>query len=213
MARGAKRRQRLGDWLAAALVLCCGWGLTVASPAAGQNHPELKWQVIETDHFRVFFHGGLDAAAARTAEIAEAAYGPVTQLYRYEPDGKVRILLKDYDDTANGAAFFYLDTIEIWTTSLDHDFDLRGTSDWLSNVVTHEFVHIISLGAARKAPQPRRLSRRTGILPDTDHRSPHVVRRRRRPVPGGRGQARQLGHAPGHGPAHGGAQRRPPLLR
>ncbi|MEC7843101.1 MAG: hypothetical protein VX911_09470 [Candidatus Latescibacterota bacterium] len=148
-----QRHTRLGDWLATALVICCGWSLLAASPAAGQNHPELNWQVIETDHFRVFFHDGLAAAAARTAQIAEAAYEPVTGLYRYEPDGKVRILLKDYNDTANGAAFFYLDTIEIWTTSLDHDFDLRGTSDWLSNVVTHEFVHIISLGAARKGPQ------------------------------------------------------------
>jgi Tol biopolymer transport system component len=152
-ASGARRRQRLADWLVATLVLCCGGSLMMATPAMGQNHPELNWQVIETDHFRVFFHDGLAGAADRTAEIAEAAYGPVTQLYRYEPDGKVRIILKDYNDTANGAAYFYLDTIEIWTTSLDHDFDLRGTSDWLSNVVTHEFVHIISLGAARKAPQ------------------------------------------------------------
>ena len=92
-----QRHKRLGDWLATALVLCCGWSLSVASPAAGQNHPELNWQGIETDHFRIFFHDGLAAAAARTAQIAEAAYEPVTGLYRYEPDGKV-MRLRTLDD-------------------------------------------------------------------------------------------------------------------
>ena len=118
-----------------------------------QNHPELQWEVLQTPHFQVFYHDGLRRAAVRAAEIAEAAYGPVTGLYRYRPGGRVRIVLKDYDDYANGAAFFYHDAIEIWTTPLDHDFDLRGTCDWLANVITHEFVHIVSLGAARKAWQ------------------------------------------------------------
>lgn len=118
-----------------------------------QNHPELQWEVLQTPHFQVFYHDGLRRVAGRAAEIAEAAYGPVTGLYRYRPGGRVRIVLKDYDDYANGAAFFYHDAIEIWTTPLDHDFDLRGTCDWLANVITHEFVHIVSLGAARKAWQ------------------------------------------------------------
>ena len=85
--------------------------------------------------------------------MAEQAYGPITQLYGYEPGSKVRIVLKDFDDLANGAAYFFQDTIEIWTTALEHDYELRGTSDWLRNVITHEFTHIISLGAARKGPQ------------------------------------------------------------
>ena len=131
------------------LLLGAGWG----GPAAAQNHPELDWQVVETEHFRILYHQGLEGAAARTAQIAEAAYDPITKLYGYHPDDRVRIVLKDYDDYANGAAFFYHDTIEIWTTALDHDFDLRGTSDWLRNVITHEFTHIISLGTARKGSQ------------------------------------------------------------
>lgn len=131
------------------LLLATGW----VGPAAAQNHPELDWQVVETEHFRILYHQGLEGAAARTAQIAEAAYDPITKLYGYHPDDRVRIVLKDYDDYANGAAFFYHDTIEIWTTALDHDFDLRGTSDWLRNVITHEFTHIISLGTARKGSQ------------------------------------------------------------
>ena len=125
----------------------------MALPLYGQNHPELNWRQFETDHFRILYHQGLERAAEVAAAVAEDAYGPVTRLYGYEPADKVRIVLKDYDDYANGAAYYYQDTIEIWTTSLDHDFDLRGTSDWLPNVITHEFTHIVSLGASRKGPQ------------------------------------------------------------
>ena len=127
--------------------------LSCTSAAWSQNHPELEWQLLETEHFRILYHQGLEGAAARTAEVAEQAYGPVTRLYGYEPGSKVRIILKDHDDNANGAAFFFQDTIEIWVTALEHDYELRGTSDWLRNVITHEFVHIVSLGAARKGPQ------------------------------------------------------------
>ena len=127
--------------------------LACSSAAWPQNHPELEWRLLETEHFRVLYHQGLEAAAARAAEVAEQAYGPVTRLYGYEPGSKVRIVLRDHDDYANGMAFFFQDTIEIWVTALEHDYELRGTSDWLRNVVTHEFVHIVSLGAARKGPQ------------------------------------------------------------
>ena len=136
-----------------ATLLLVGLTLGGARASLAQNHPELAWQQVETEHFRIFYHEGLAGAAARAARIAEAAYAPLTELYGYAPDGPVRIVLKDHDDYANGAAFYYQDTIEIWATSLDHDFDLRGSSDWLRNVITHEFAHIVSLGAARKGVQ------------------------------------------------------------
>ena len=125
----------------------------LAPTANAQNHPELQWQVLETEHFRVLFHEGLETAAGKAAEVAEEVYGPITRLYDYQPGSKVRIVLKDYDDVANGAAYFFQDTIEIWTTALEHDYELRGSTDWLRNVITHEFTHIVSLGAARKGPQ------------------------------------------------------------
>ena len=137
-------------WIGSVLL---GLSLLCSGKIGAQNHPELDWRVFETAHFRVLYHQGLEHAASRAAQIAEEAYGPITQLYGYEPSERVRIVLKDYDDYANGAAFFYHDTIEIWTTSLDHDYELRGTTDWLRNVITHEFTHIISLSIARKTSQ------------------------------------------------------------
>lgn len=111
-------------------------------------HPELKWYTIETEHFYVHYHQGLERSAQVVAKIAEEIYGPITSLYNHEPDQKVSIILKDYDDYSNGAAYFYDNRIEIWVPALD--FELRGTTNWLRNVVTHEFTHIVQIQTAMK---------------------------------------------------------------
>ena len=90
-------------WIGSVLL---GLSLLCSGKIGAQNHPELDWRVFETVHFRVLYHQGLEHAASRAAQIAEEAYGPITQLYGYEPSERVRIVLKDYDDYANGAAFF-----------------------------------------------------------------------------------------------------------
>ena len=107
------------------------------------NHPELKWQTIETRHFYVHFHQNEEWAANFLATLAEKIYEPVTNLYDHEPDSKVHLILKDTDDYANGAAYFYDNKIEIWISPID--FTLRGTEHWLSDVITHEFAHIVSI--------------------------------------------------------------------
>lgn len=126
--------------------------LLISVSAVGQiqsfNHPELNWRTIETDHFFVHFHQGTERTARLTAKIAEQIYDPITALYSYEPDGKIHFIIRDHDDASNGAAYYYNNKIELWAPSLE--FFLRGSHNWLRNVITHEFSHMISLGAARK---------------------------------------------------------------
>ncbi len=112
------------------------------------NHGELNWRTIETKHFFVHFHNGAERTANVIANIAEDIYGPVTSLYQHEPEHKVSFVIKDYDDYSNGAAYFYDNKIEIWAPSLD--FVLRGTHNWLRNVVTHEFAHIVQIQTSMK---------------------------------------------------------------
>jgi Tol biopolymer transport system component len=111
-------------------------------------HPELNWHTIETKHFYINFHDGAERTARVIAKVAEDIYGPVTTLYNHEPDQKVSFVIKDYDDYSNGAAYFYDNKIEIWASSLD--FDLRGTHNWLRNVITHEFTHVIQIQTSMK---------------------------------------------------------------
>lgn len=115
------------------------------------NHPELDWYSIETEHFFIHFHSGAERTARVVAKVAEDVYEPITSLYGFEPGDKYHFIIRDHDDYSNGAAFYYDNKIEIWATALD--FQLRGSHNWLRNVVTHEFTHMISLQAARKITQ------------------------------------------------------------
>jgi hypothetical protein len=133
------------------LLLLTGILKLVAQPVE-LNHPELSWQTLETEHFFVHFHNGTARTAALVAKIGEEIYTPITTLYGYEPDTKIHFIIKDFEDYANGAAFYYDNKIEFWAPAV-LDFPFRGTHSWLRNTITHEFSHMISLGAARKFPR------------------------------------------------------------
>lgn len=120
------------------------------------SRPTLDWYQIETEHFVVLFHldeedKGASRSAQVAARVAEEVYRPITDLYGYEPDSKVHIILKDYEDYSNGAAFFFDNKIEIWAPALNSP--LRGAHDWIRNVITHEFTHIVQVQSAMKLPR------------------------------------------------------------
>ncbi len=114
----------------------------------GYPYNHLEWYTIESEQFMVHFQEGNSRPAQVVSRIAEEVYGPITELYGHEPDHKVSILIIDRLDYSNGAAFFYDNKIEIWLPALDTP--LRGTHNWLRNVITHEFTHIVQLQASMK---------------------------------------------------------------
>lgn len=122
-----------------------------AASAAAYNNTSLKWETLTTPHFEIHYHQGAEWTAQQVAQIAEEVNGPLTSLYHYEPSYPVHFIIRDTDDYANGAAYFYDNKVEIWATNLE--FGFRGTSDWLRNVVTHEYTHIISIQASTRLPQ------------------------------------------------------------
>lgn len=118
------------------------------------SRPDLKWYSIATKHFTIHFHsdkkGNNNSRTAQVvARIAEEIYPPITALYQHEPDTKVDIVLKDYEDYSNGAAYFFDNKIDIWSPALDTP--LRGDHAWLRNVISHEFTHIIQVQTTMKA--------------------------------------------------------------
>ncbi len=124
--------------------ICAVFGQTVR-----YNHPELDWQTFETEHFKIHYYDETEPIAREGAFAAEEIYSAVTQMYEHEPKEKTHIIFTDTDDISNGAAYYYDNKILIWTSPLD--FELRGSHRWIQNVITHEFVHIISLQKAMKA--------------------------------------------------------------
>jgi len=121
---------------------------TVHAQVTDFNHADLKWYTIEGVHNVVHYHEGAERTARVILKISDEDYQPLVDLYKYEPDTKVHWVIYDTDDYANGATYFLNNRIVIWAPALD--FEFRGTHNWLRNVVTHEYTHMIQLGAARK---------------------------------------------------------------
>ena len=121
---------------------------TAFSYSQFEPNPELDWYTIETEHFYVHYHKGTERTANIVAKISEEVYGPITSLYNYRPAEKTSWIINDESDISNGATDYYGNRIEIASASLD--FDLRGTHNWLRNVITHEFTHVIQVPASMK---------------------------------------------------------------
>ena len=111
---------------------------------------QAQLQTIVTDHFRVHFARGAEGTARRVAETCEEVFPTLAAAYDYYDDFRtIHVLVFDNSDVlGNGWANYYSNTMAIWATSLD--YELRGSHDWIKNVVTHELTHIITLNKARK---------------------------------------------------------------
>lgn len=125
--------------------------LLVAAAALLAPRPSsAQLQTILTDHFQIHFTPGTSGTARRVAETAEEVFSTLATAYDYYNDFQpIHVLVLDTSDQlGNGAADYYSNTIYIWATNLD--FELRGTHEWIRNVLTHELTHILTLNEARR---------------------------------------------------------------
>ncbi len=112
-----------------------------------EYYPEYNWLTLKGDHVEVHYHEEAERTARTILKIAEEVWEPITSLYQYEPD-RVHYVVKDIDDYSNGATYFFDNKIEIWASALE--FDLRGSHNWLRNVISHEFTHMVQIQASMK---------------------------------------------------------------
>ncbi len=116
--------------------------------------PALDWKTIEGEHLYVHFADGNKMLAQRVMAIAEVAHQRLTKEFNWIPKDKTHIVLSDEADQPNGFAspiFFNFTVIYLAPpTSVNtlEDFD-----DWLTLIITHEYVHIIHLDKSAGSPE------------------------------------------------------------
>ena len=127
-----------------------------------RNYPDVKWKVIKTEHFNVFYPVSrklddgaehpvnAEFTARKTAYIAEEMYPLVCGQFNYYLDETVNIVMLDQTDELTGYTVPNFDWIVVSGRHSDNLWRLRGHHDWLRNVMYHEFGHVVSL----KADQP-----------------------------------------------------------
>ncbi len=148
--------------------------LGLLAPRAQAGDPLLQWYTIETPHFRVTYHGGLEPVAQRAAVIAERAYELIGRALDQEPSEVVEILLTDDSELANGSASAVpYDRILLYVTAPDDMSALGDYDDWLNVLITHEYAHILHVDNV--SGLPALLNRILGKTAAPNHTQPRWI--------------------------------------
>ena len=113
-----------------------------------RNHPELDWQVAETEHFKIMYPAHLAGIEIEAATIAEASYKALSENLDTQIDKKIRIYLSDEDEILNGFAT-RLNYTMIWVHVNDVSRQWSGHTKWLRTVIPHELAHLFHGKAVR----------------------------------------------------------------
>ncbi|MBI3755346.1 MAG: PD40 domain-containing protein, partial [Deltaproteobacteria bacterium] len=109
-----------------------------------------KFSTIETKHFSIHFHQGLEDVAQKAASIAENAHTILTSQFKWEPREKTQMVLIDDSDFTNGwAEVLPYNTIYIEVVPPSIDTTIGEYEDWLKILITHEYSHILTMDPAR----------------------------------------------------------------
>ncbi|HWZ91184.1 MAG TPA: hypothetical protein VNW92_20125, partial [Polyangiaceae bacterium] len=132
-------RNRLCAQACAALVWLC-------AKHAHAGDPYLNWYTVKSPHFRVHYHGGLEDIAQRTASSAEAVYEELVPQLGWAPQQVTEIVITDDTDSANGsAAALPYNTVRLFATAPDDMSPLGDYDNWINELVTHEYTHILQI--------------------------------------------------------------------
>ena len=133
------------------LVIACLFFFPLSSSA--EYAPSYTWSTIETPHFLIHYHDGLDVAAYEVAEQAEEIQLEVSAYFNWTPKAKTHVVLSDQSETPNGSAsVFPNNRIKLLMTPPSDISGLEDYQNWKRLVLKHEYAHIVHLDKAGDFP-------------------------------------------------------------
>lgn len=131
------------------LSLLCAAALATAastSDAGGRYDARLRFRVLRTPHFTIYFHQGEDVMAARLADIAESVRADLAARTGLDAPPHAHVVLVDQSDVSNGwstpVPYNLIEIAAVWPAPSDF---LGHHDDWLRIVFTHEYAHVLHL--------------------------------------------------------------------
>ncbi len=127
--------------------------------ALPQHYTDLEWFTIETEHFYVHYAASKDQSEAndhvvnpvwsarKIAKVSEEMWAPMCAEFNYYLKEKIHVVLLDQPDFLTGFTIPAWDWIEISANPGPSFYRMRGRMEWFSDVMVHEFAHVISLKA------------------------------------------------------------------
>ncbi len=131
------------------LVICLLILFPVSSKTAMVD-PAFSFKQIETTHFHIYYHQGLEGMARRAATIAEEVEQKLVDLLQWQPEQKTHIVIADNSDFANGLTTvvpynaIYLQAAPPAVSSSLGEYD-----NWLRLLIIHEYAHVLTSDPVR----------------------------------------------------------------
>lgn len=113
------------------------------------NQSDIRWKASSSEHFNFAYPAGYSTHAGIVASTAEAVYDSIVSRYQIEMPLRIDVSLQNalY---ANGSAVPNENAMNLFLSNWD--FKIRSTHPWITDVVTHEFSHLVSIESGSKLP-------------------------------------------------------------
>jgi dipeptidyl aminopeptidase/acylaminoacyl peptidase len=121
--------------------------LSLNSPSqAAFVDPHLKWKTIKTEHFNITYHESEEEVAFRMATITERVYAKLSPKLEWKPWGRTEVVLTDTTDVTNAfATTLPYNYMLIFISPPEGNSALSYYDNWLEDLFTHEFTHILHI--------------------------------------------------------------------
>ncbi|MDH4058414.1 MAG: hypothetical protein OEU76_06595, partial [Cyclobacteriaceae bacterium] len=118
----------------------------VAQEVLNNNSPKLKWQKITTPNFRVLYPVGFDGQAQRMANTLEHIRSAESKTLGVSTR-KISVILQNQSSVSNGFVSLIPRRSEFYTMP-PQNYNFTGTTEWLDQLVSHEFRHVVQFDRA-----------------------------------------------------------------
>ena len=114
-----------------------------------ENNPtHLRWNQVNTEHFRVLFPVGFENQAQRVASTLEYLHAPEARTMGATPR-RISVILQNQSAQSNGFVSLVPRRSEFYTMP-SQDYNFIGTNDWLDLLSSHEYRHVVQYRHANR---------------------------------------------------------------
>ena len=115
--------------------------------------PALRWKTLETEHFNIIFHQGLEELAQEAAVVAEESYTVIQKEFGNAPK-KVDLFIVDIGDTIFGFVHLPYNLIGIAPAQMRMaDWANVRLDSWMRVVIFHELLHVVDIDQVSGIPK------------------------------------------------------------
>ncbi len=126
--------------------LVCVSAISNAQEVLENNPPSVKWFRLSTPNFKVLYPQGFEKQAQRVANTLEHIREPEAKSMGVKPK-RISIILQNQSAISNGFVSIVPRRSEFYTMP-PQDYNFGGTLDWLDQLASHEYRHIVQFQRA-----------------------------------------------------------------